>query len=64
MLFKVELQYARNVFDNILRIPELEQLFKRNGRTLGMDFTTNGDVLTHKSGACACVLSFHQRGES
>ncbi|CAG13010.1 unnamed protein product, partial [Tetraodon nigroviridis] len=50
---EVEIQYARNAFDNILRIPELEQLFERNGKSLGMDFTTDEDVLTNESGACA-----------
>uniref|UniRef100_H3DPD3 Peptidase M20 domain-containing protein 2 n=1 Tax=Tetraodon nigroviridis TaxID=99883 RepID=H3DPD3_TETNG len=48
---EVEIQYARNAFDNILRIPELEQLFERNGKSLGMDFTTDEDVLTNESGS-------------
>lgn len=54
---QVEVEYVRNQFDNILRIAELERLFERNGRTLGMDFTTDEDVLRNESGTCASSVS-------
>lgn len=54
--FQVEIQYARNQFDNILRIAELEQLYERNGKSLGMDFTTDEDVLKNEFGACGSFL--------
>ncbi|XP_003977360.2 peptidase M20 domain-containing protein 2-like [Takifugu rubripes] len=47
----VEVEYARNQLDNILRVAELERLFERNGKTLGMDFTTDEDVLRNESGS-------------
>lgn len=50
--FQVEIQYAGNQYDNILRIAELEQLYERNGKALGMDFTTDEDVLKNEFGAC------------
>lgn len=53
---QVEVEYARNQFDNILRVAELERLFERNGKTLGMDFTTDEDVLRNASGTFPSFL--------
>ncbi|KAM9840752.1 peptidase M20 domain-containing protein 2-like [Aulostomus maculatus] len=48
---EVEVQYAKNVFDNLLRNPTLEDLYEKNGRALGIEFTTDEDVLTKASGS-------------
>ncbi|XP_056150515.1 xaa-Arg dipeptidase-like [Lampris incognitus] len=48
---EVEVQFARNVFDNMLQNATLEELYKRNGRALGMEFTTDTEVLTNASGS-------------
>uniref|UniRef100_UPI0037E91793 xaa-Arg dipeptidase-like n=1 Tax=Semicossyphus pulcher TaxID=241346 RepID=UPI0037E91793 len=48
---QVEVEFARNQFDNMLRIPALEELYERNGRALGMDFTTDKAVLQDESGS-------------
>ncbi|XP_026196561.1 peptidase M20 domain-containing protein 2-like [Anabas testudineus] len=48
---EVEVEFARNTFDNILRNTTLEELYEKNGKTLGMDFTTDEDVLKNESGS-------------
>uniref|UniRef100_A0A3B4ZZ06 Peptidase M20 domain-containing protein 2 n=1 Tax=Stegastes partitus TaxID=144197 RepID=A0A3B4ZZ06_9TELE len=40
-----------NKFDNMLRNVTLEELYERNGKALGMDFTTDEDVLKNESGS-------------
>ncbi|XP_041661745.1 peptidase M20 domain-containing protein 2-like [Cheilinus undulatus] len=42
---QVEVEFSKNQFDNMLRFSTLEELFERNGRALGMDFTTDEAVL-------------------
>ncbi|XP_028996304.1 peptidase M20 domain-containing protein 2-like [Betta splendens] len=48
---EVEVQFARNTFDNILRNATLEELYQRNGKDLGMEFTVDEDVLKNESGS-------------
>ncbi|XP_071334484.1 peptidase M20 domain-containing protein 2-like [Trachinotus anak] len=48
---EVEVEFARNKYDNMLRNATLEGLYKRNGQALGMDFTTDKDVLSNESGS-------------
>ncbi|XP_053699573.1 peptidase M20 domain-containing protein 2-like [Synchiropus splendidus] len=48
---EVEVQFAKNTFDNILRNTTLETLYEMNGKSLGIDFTTDEEVLTHASGS-------------
>ncbi|KAL7388940.1 hypothetical protein ABVT39_023744 [Epinephelus coioides] len=48
---EVEVEFARNTYDNILRNATLEDLYERNGKALGMDFTTDEDVLKNESGS-------------
>uniref|UniRef100_A0A667YNR2 Peptidase M20 domain-containing protein 2 n=1 Tax=Myripristis murdjan TaxID=586833 RepID=A0A667YNR2_9TELE len=48
---EVEVEYARNAFDNILRNRTLEDLYEENGKALGMEFTTDEEVLTNASGS-------------
>ncbi|XP_040920994.1 peptidase M20 domain-containing protein 2-like [Toxotes jaculatrix] len=48
---EVEVEFARNTFDNMLRNSALEELYERNGKALGMDFTTDEDVLKNESGS-------------
>ncbi|CAK6974494.1 xaa-Arg dipeptidase-like [Scomber scombrus] len=48
---EVEVQFARNQFDNMLRNAALEELYERNGKALGMDFTVDEDVLKNESGS-------------
>ncbi|KAF3702529.1 Peptidase M20 domain-containing protein 2 Aminoacylase-1-like protein 2 [Channa argus] len=48
---EVEVEFARNTFDNILRNTTLEELYQRNGKALGMDFTIDEDVLKNESGS-------------
>lgn len=47
---QVEVEYAKNAFDNILRNTTLEGLYEKNGKALGMEFTTDEEVLTNASG--------------
>ncbi|XP_056219155.1 xaa-Arg dipeptidase-like isoform X2 [Seriola aureovittata] len=47
---EVQVEFARNKFDNMLHNATLEELYERNGKALGMDFTTEEDVLSNKSG--------------
>lgn len=46
----MEVEYARNAFDNILRNTTLEDLYENNGKALGMEFTTDEEVLSNASG--------------
>ncbi|RVE71058.1 hypothetical protein OJAV_G00070770 [Oryzias javanicus] len=48
---EVEIEFTRNQYDNILRISALEDLYERNGTALGMNFTTDEDVLKNESGS-------------
>lgn len=48
---EVEVEYARNAFDNILRNTTLEDLYENNGKALGMKFTTDEEVLNNASGS-------------
>ncbi|KAJ8008925.1 hypothetical protein DPEC_G00083480 [Dallia pectoralis] len=48
---EVELEFARNVFHNVLRNPTLLRLYELNGEALGMEFTTDEEVLTNPSGS-------------
>ncbi|KAJ8270803.1 hypothetical protein GJAV_G00119460 [Gymnothorax javanicus] len=48
---QVEVQYAQNEYHNILRNITLNQLYRKNGEALGIEFTTNQEVLTTVSGS-------------
>ncbi|XP_070843426.1 peptidase M20 domain-containing protein 2-like [Chaetodon trifascialis] len=48
---EVEVEYAKNAFDNILRNTTLEDLYEINGKALGMEFTTDEEVLKNASGS-------------
>ncbi|KAL0967314.1 hypothetical protein UPYG_G00250650 [Umbra pygmaea] len=48
---EVELQFARNVFHNVLRNSTLVGLYEVNGNALGMEFTTDEEVLNNPSGS-------------
>ncbi|XP_071391099.1 xaa-Arg dipeptidase-like [Centroberyx affinis] len=48
---EVEVEFARNAFDNILRNKTLEDLYEENGKALGIEFTTDEEVLTNASGS-------------
>lgn len=48
---EVEVLFARNIFDNMLRNTALEELYERNGKALGMDFNIDEDVLKNESGS-------------
>nr|XP_033503754.1 peptidase M20 domain-containing protein 2-like [Epinephelus lanceolatus] len=48
---EVEVEYARNAFDNLLRNTTLEDLYENNGKALGMEFTTDEEVLNNASGS-------------
>lgn len=50
LFLKVEIEFTRNQYDNILRNSALEELYERNGTALGMTFTTDEDVLKNESG--------------
>ncbi|XP_029985261.1 peptidase M20 domain-containing protein 2-like isoform X1 [Sphaeramia orbicularis] len=41
----VEVEFSKNRFDNMLRFWTLEQLYEQNGTALGMEFTTDEEVL-------------------
>ncbi|XP_018555251.1 LOW QUALITY PROTEIN: peptidase M20 domain-containing protein 2-like [Lates calcarifer] len=47
---EVEVEFARNMYDNMLRSAALEELYMRNGKTLGMDFTDE-NLLSNESGS-------------
>ncbi|CAN9507600.1 unnamed protein product [Ophioblennius macclurei] len=47
----VEVEYAKNAFDNLLRNRTLEDLYAANGKALGMNFTTDEEVLNNASGS-------------
>lgn len=46
----------------MLRNAALEELYERNGKALGMNFTVDEDVLKNESGKCTCfrVVSLSQ----
>ncbi|XP_049914955.1 xaa-Arg dipeptidase-like [Epinephelus moara] len=48
---EVEVEFARNTYDNILRNATLEDLCEKNGTALGVDFTVNEDVLKNIAGS-------------
>ncbi|XP_020487248.1 peptidase M20 domain-containing protein 2 [Labrus bergylta] len=48
---RVEVEYSKNAFDNILRNKTLEDLYENNGKALGMEFTTDEEVLNNASGS-------------
>ncbi|KAM6954380.1 xaa-Arg dipeptidase-like [Aplochiton taeniatus] len=48
---EVEIEFAKNAFDNILRNTTLDGLYEKNGKALGMEFTTNEEVLKNSSGS-------------
>ncbi|KAL7388264.1 hypothetical protein ABVT39_010388 [Epinephelus coioides] len=48
---EVEVEYARNAFDNLLRNTTLEDLYENNGKALGIEFTTDEEVLNNASGS-------------
>ncbi|KAM7367524.1 hypothetical protein PAMP_013815 [Pampus punctatissimus] len=48
---EVEIQFARNKYDNMLRNATLEELYERNSKDLGMDFTIDEEVLKNESGS-------------
>ncbi|XP_029902852.1 peptidase M20 domain-containing protein 2 isoform X3 [Myripristis murdjan] len=48
---EVEVEFAKNMFVNILRNATLEELYEKNGKDLGMEFTTDEEVLTNGSGS-------------
>ncbi|KAM6992686.1 peptidase M20 domain-containing protein 2-like [Tautogolabrus adspersus] len=48
---RVEVEYSKNAFDNILRNKALEDLYENNGKALGMEFTTDEEVLNNASGS-------------
>ncbi|KAM4633785.1 xaa-Arg dipeptidase-like [Polymixia lowei] len=48
---QVEVEFAKNIFDNILRNATLEELYEKNGKALRMEFTTDEEVLTNGSGS-------------
>ncbi|KAJ8397621.1 hypothetical protein AAFF_G00436200 [Aldrovandia affinis] len=48
---QVEVQYARHEYHNILRNTTLEGLYAENGEALGIDFTTDQEVLKTSSGS-------------
>ncbi|XP_054475021.1 xaa-Arg dipeptidase-like, partial [Anoplopoma fimbria] len=48
---EVEVEFTRNAYDNILRNTTLEGLYESNGKALGMEFTTDEDVLKNESGS-------------
>lgn len=58
---QVEVEFARNAFDNILRNKTLEDLYEANGRALGMEFTADEEVLRNASGEVANVRVLHLR---
>ncbi|KAG8011029.1 Peptidase M20 domain-containing protein 2 [Nibea albiflora] len=53
---EVEVEYARNAFDNILRNTTLEDLYENNGKALAMEFTTDEEVLSNASGFFQVLL--------
>lgn len=48
---QVEVKYSKNAFDNLLRNKTLEDLYESNGKALGMEFTTDEEVLNNASGS-------------
>ncbi|XP_064196010.1 xaa-Arg dipeptidase-like [Anguilla rostrata] len=48
---QVEMQYAKHEYHNILRNTTLDGLYQKNGEALGIDFTTDQEVLTMSSGS-------------
>ncbi|KAG9336273.1 hypothetical protein JZ751_002620 [Albula glossodonta] len=48
---QVDIMFAKHEYHNILRNTTLDQLYEENGRTLGMQFTTDQNVLNTPSGS-------------
>ncbi|MBN3323144.1 P20D2 protein, partial [Atractosteus spatula] len=48
---QVELQYAAHEYHNVLPIKTLHRLYEENGKLLGIEFTTDEEVLTTSSGS-------------
>ncbi|XP_074541293.1 peptidase M20 domain-containing protein 2-like [Halichoeres trimaculatus] len=48
---QVEVEYSKNAFDNLLRNRTLEDLYESNGKALGIEFTTDEEVLNNASGS-------------
>ncbi|KAK7907523.1 hypothetical protein WMY93_016135 [Mugilogobius chulae] len=48
---QVEVEFAKNQFDNMLRIHTLEQLYQANGTSMGMNFTVDEEILANESGS-------------
>ncbi|XP_010881122.2 peptidase M20 domain-containing protein 2 isoform X2 [Esox lucius] len=48
---EVELEFARNEYHNVLQNPTLLRLYEQNGKALGMEFTTDEEVLSNPSGS-------------
>ncbi|KAG7239165.1 hypothetical protein INR49_029916, partial [Caranx melampygus] len=53
---EVQVEFAKNALDNMLRNATLEELYERNGKALGMDFTTDEDVLKNESDTQSVTL--------
>ncbi|XP_030638725.1 peptidase M20 domain-containing protein 2-like [Chanos chanos] len=48
---QVDVLFAKNEFHNILRNTTLQDLYEVNGKALGMEFTTDEEVLSNSSGS-------------
>ncbi|XP_023144523.2 peptidase M20 domain-containing protein 2-like [Amphiprion ocellaris] len=46
---EVEVEYGRNPYENMLRNRTLEDLYEINGKSLGMEFTTDEEALNNTS---------------
>ncbi|KAF7654471.1 hypothetical protein LDENG_00069040 [Lucifuga dentata] len=42
---EVEVEFAKNIFDNMLQNATLEELYERNGKALGMEFITEENLM-------------------
>lgn len=49
-IFQVELEYSKHEYHSILRNTTLDRLYEENGRALGVQFTTDQEVLSSSSG--------------
>lgn len=47
---EVQVEFAKNKFDNMLRFPTLDQLYQKNGEALGIEFTDE-ELLVDESGS-------------
>ncbi|XP_023666032.2 xaa-Arg dipeptidase [Paramormyrops kingsleyae] len=48
---RVELEYSKHEYHSILRNTTLDRLYEENGRALGVQFTTDQEVLSSSSGS-------------